>query len=353
MSGATPTAMSKHSSLSSVPVSLVLAALVPLDMLRAQGCAHYPDANATTGASSIAPFGHLDPQDPPTANQAILFKVPRTLLPTQPTRICELGFASAGTRVREFAALSVRLGQSNTPGLVPTFGSNMPGFTQEVISQADWRWTTPADQWQFVGLTSAFPYDPANGDLVVMITVAGGTSTGTGSTGFRSDPSTPSVLQTAWRFAPTSGVVGTGAPKIRVCWDAADLQVFGGGCAGSHQRVPRLDLTGSSRLGGTLRIDLLDAGPNCPAALLFLDGRLRAAPLDLAPFGAPGCKVDTFFTIQLVVPVQGGAVAIPVNVPNQAALRCAVLWAQWLPVDLPANALGITASSFGRILVGS
>lgn len=334
-------------------VLLPATAALSMATLEAQGCAYLPDNNPATGPGSITPFGDTNPLDPPTGNQAILFKIPSSLLPPTRARICALGFASVNDRVHELGVLSIRLGQSTTAGLVPIFSQNMPGFTQEVFGQGNWRWTTPANQWQYVGLSSNFPYNPANGDLVVMITVGGGASTGTGSAGFHSDPTTPSVLQTAWRFAPGVGVVGTGAPKIKVCWDAKDLQAFGGGCAGSHGRVPQMDLSGNPGLGGSINIALRDAAPTSPGAVLFLDARIRATPVDLVIFGAPGCRLDTFFTSMTLIPVQGGAVTVPAGIPNAQSLLCAVLWAQWAPIDLPANTLGITTSTVGRILIGN
>ena len=330
---------------------LSLTLLAP--SLWAQGCGYYPDSNPATGAGSIAPFGDVNPLDPPTGNQAILFRVPRSQLPTQPARIRALGFASVGDRVHQFATLHVRLGHSTTGGLVPIFSQNMPGFTAGVFDQADWTWRTPADQWQFIGLSSDFPFNPALGDLVVMITVGGGASTGTGITGFHSDPTIPSVLQTAWRFLPGVGVVGTGAPKIKVCWDARDLQTFGSGCAGSHGRIPQLDLTGTAAPGGVVNITLRDAAPTSPGAILFLDPRIRALRLDLAFWGAPTCALDTFFLTMNYFPVQGGGVTIPANVPNLPSLVGGILWAQWAAIDLPANTLGVTTSTVGRILIGS
>ncbi len=321
--------------------------------LPGQTCAYFPDANAATGTVSTAPFGDVNPLDPATANQAILFRVPRSALPTQPARILALGFAAAGDRVHQFATLQVRLGHAAPGGLVPIFSQNMPGFTANVFSQASWTWRTPADQWQFIGLSSDFPFDPALGDLAVMITVGGGASTGTGMTGFRSDPTIPHVLQTAWRFAPGVGVVGMGAPKVKICWNARDLQTFGSGCVGSHGRIPQLGLTGTAAPGGVVSIALADAAPTSPGALLVLDPRIRADRLDLAPFGAPGCTLDTFFLTMIYVPVQGGSVTIPAPVPNQPSIVGLRLWAQWAVIDLAANNLGVVTSPVGRILVGN
>lgn len=330
----------------------ILASLALYAAAGAQGCAFFPDANATTGTPSTTPFGATNAMDPPTANQSLLFKVPRSVLPTQRTRICALGFASVDARLHTLGRVTVSLGQSMATTLDPIFTLNRTGFVATVIDQANWRWSTPAGQWTLLGLSTTFPFDPALGDLVVFITVSGGASTGSGAPGFRSDPTIPSVLATGWQLPPSRGVVGTGAPKIRICWDVPDLQTFGGGCVGSNGRVPQLDLTGSARLGGTVSLGLRDASTTCPAALLMLDNRLRALALDLGLFGAPGCTVDTFFSLMVPIPVQSGAATVPVGIPPATAFVGASVWAQWAPIDFGANALNLTTSTFGRILIG-
>jgi hypothetical protein len=332
---------------------LALLALAVVAPAHGQGCAFYPDANATTGSTSINPFGGTNPLDPPTANQALLFKVPRALLPAQRTRLREVGFASTDTRDHSFELMQIRFGQSTATTLDPVFSMNMTGFTATGISQSKWRWRTPGGQWTFVGLHEEFPFDPQLGDLVVFITVAGAASTGTGAPGFRSDPTVPSVLATGWSLQPSRGTVGSGAPKIRVCWDAFDLQTFGGGCVGSNGRVPRLVLGGNARLGGSVSIGLQDALATSPAALLLLDPRLRAAPIDLGFLGAPGCAVNTFFTVLQPLPLQNGAATVNMPMPAFQGAIGAKLWIQWAPIDPGANALQLTTSTIGRILLGS
>ncbi|MCB9882509.1 MAG: hypothetical protein H6834_12025 [Planctomycetes bacterium] len=323
--------------------------------LRAQGCLFLPDADATTGPASLTPFGANDPLDLQTANQSLVFKVPAAQLPAGPTLIRALGFASAGDRLRHFDVLQVRMGQSQNPQLQTILSQNMTGFTSLVFDIGDWTWNTPADQWTYIGLTSTFPYDPQYGDLVLQLTTAGATSSGTGAMGVHSDPTTPSVLQTAWRFAPGRGVIGTGAPKIRLCWDANDLQTFGGGCVGTNGLTPRLSLAGSSALGQSFTIGLHDAHPASTAAILVLDPRLRGLPVDLAAFGGQaGCEVRTFISFFFEgLPIAHGGVTIPLTVPNDPFALGAQLWAQWLPFDPGIPVIPLSTSNVGRILVGS
>ena len=183
----------------------------------AQGCLFLPDADPAAGPGSIHPFGDVDPTNIQTANQCLLFEVPRSQLPNRRIDIRAIGFASEGDRVRHFDRIAIRLGTGSNQTLQPLFSQNMPGFTSLVADYGDWTWTTPADGWSYVGLFVPFPYDPAQGDdLIVQIITAGAASTGTGPTGFRSDPNRRSVLQEGWRFQPGRGVVNLCAQRRRV-----------------------------------------------------------------------------------------------------------------------------------------
>src|SRR5690606_23138799 len=75
-------------------------------------------------------------------------------------------------------------------------------------------------------------------------------------------------------------------------------------------------------------------------------------PLDLAPLGAPGCKVYTDWFLQVPVWVDNvGQRRIDWLLPPAAALSGTVLHVQLFVAD-PANALGVVASDGGRIVVG-
>jgi hypothetical protein len=161
------------------------------------------------------------------------------------------------------------------------------------------------------------------------------------------------VLATGWTLPPARGTVATGAPKVRLCWDVADAQTFGGGCPGSNGRVPRLVFGGSARLGAMVTIGLQDALATSPAALLMLDPRLRANPIDLGFLGAPGCTADTFFTILMPLPLSNGAASVAFMLPVHQGAVGGKLWAQWAPLDPGANALQLTTSTFGRLLLGN
>ncbi len=183
--------------------------------LEAQGCAHQPDADPRTGPASQHPFGSHDPLDLAMANQSLVFRIDPAQLPAQRTLLTAIGFASVATRTYHFDELSIRLGHSSAPALNTTLALNFEGFTQLVMQVGDWTWSARADEWCLIGLTTPFLYDPALGQLVIQITTAGGASSGSGSPGLHSDPARPSVLQTAWRFAPRSSTSSPTSPTCR------------------------------------------------------------------------------------------------------------------------------------------
>jgi hypothetical protein len=341
-----------HSALAA-PLLLSLGLAVSAHVATAQGCVHFPDANAATGAATTSPFGTNDANNLVLANQAILFKVPASSFPPRRVNISAIGFASEVTCTRHFGTIGVRFGHGPNPTLDPLFSANMPGFTNLAMQQEDWVWHTPANQWSFLGLDTGYVYDPTLGDLVIQIFVSGAWSTGNGPFGFHGDPTTPSVLQQGWRFQPGRGVVGTGAPKVRVCWDATDLQVFGGGCVGSNGLTPRLSFTGTAALGANFSIRLRDAAPTSPGGVLFLSVHARALPLDITGFGAPGCALHTFFDFNIPVLFQQGAADLPLTMPNLPGLIGGKLFCEWIVLDGAANPLGVSVSDFGRILIGS
>lgn len=324
------------------------------DPAYAQGCGFQPDADPSTGPASTNPFGTADPNDLNATNQSLVFRIDPANLPAQRTILGAIGFCALSDREYHFSEISIRLGHSTDPTPNTILSQNFIGFTAQVMQAGDWTWRPQANQWSFIGLTSTFTYDPSLGSLVVQITTGGAVSTGNGALGFHSDPTHPNVLQTGWRFAPGRGVIGTGIPKIRLCWDAADLQTFGGGCPGSNSLIPQIELSGSSGIGDLFTLSLRDAPPTSPLAFLIIDYRVRATPFDLTPFGAPGCDIRIFWDLFFEpFALTNGGRDLNLQIPPEPFLIRGRAWCQWLPFDPTLNTLGFSTSNIGRILIGS
>ncbi len=86
---------------------------------------------------------------------------------------------------------------------------------------------------------------------------------------------------------------------------------------------------------------------------LYGNSIIASAGFDLGPLGAPNCLVyvrPDFTTLYIANGV--GEAELLFSVPNNLALRGLPLFEQAAVLDLPANALGITASNWARQILG-
>ncbi len=331
--------------------------LLPSIPAAAQDCIFVPDNDPNTGPASIQPFGGTDPNDVQTANQHLLVRIPNALFPRRRVQIREIGFAPAGSGTRTLGRVTVSLGSlpAGTP-LSPTFFLNHPGFGAGVMDGVVWDWPVTAGQWNHLGWRTSFPFDPtSNLDLILEIDVQGGALTGGANPGFHSDPSLDHVYAAGYvGQAPRDGVVGQGAPKMKICFDDAVLGVFGRGCPGSAG-VPTFGFTGSSALGANLGIQLGN-GPANGTALLIADPRVATATSDLTRFGMPGCRQYTFLPglVSAVVPLSAnGGALLNVTMPNTPGAVGGIVFLQAYYLDPPANWLGFVSSPVGYVQIGS
>jgi hypothetical protein len=332
-------------------LAAAIGMLAPAVCSRAQ-CVAVPSDTPAFGSPSSAPFGNNNPSDPIFSDLRYQVLVPRALLPAQTVRIGDLQVAPAGSRLRQFLGLTVTMGHNPAGQLGSAMHLNLVGATR-TWSTAQWLVPTTANTWNALGLPIDFVFDPALGDLVVEFRVVGGGATaGSGTAGFRTDGALPYV------WTPGGGFIGNtfagGGIKLRLCTDTHGLLELGGGCPGSNGQPPHLSYSGSAQAGGPgLQVQLANAiaVPNAPVVLVWSFG-LRALPIDLGLIGAAGCSTHVFGDVTMAALTTGGACAIPFAVPP-GPYACLPIWNQWFVLDPAANAIGLTTSNPGRILVGS
>ena len=76
-------------------------------------------------------------------------------------------------------------------------------------------------------------------------------------------------------------------------------------------------------------------------------------PTDMAPFGAPNCSIFTSLEVVLGATANAsGSLSSQFTVPKYSVLICRNFYVQFFPLDNNANAFGVSASNYGRILVG-
>jgi len=135
---------------------------------------------------------------------------------------------------------------------------------------------------------------------------------------------------------------------------------FGRGCGGNLPSTPAMGFSGGQpRLGNRTFAFTLDKAPPSRFALLVMGLDKRRSfgapvlPLDLGPFGAPGCSllVEPRVVLPTGTDSQGRArMAMPI--PAFTALLGTVFFAQWGVVDARANRLGLAVSGGGTAKIG-
>lgn len=121
--------------------------------------------------------------------------------------------------------------------------------------------------------------------------------------------------------------------------------------------VPSLEVSGNPTIGNTLVQTLSAAKPSSSAFQMvgFSDTAWGGTPLPFAMggIGAPSCSL--FVSPDVVIGVAtsaAGAATRNLGLPNTAALVGGRLFEQFLVLDGPANALGVTVSNAVRIVIG-
>ncbi|MFO1032151.1 MAG: serine hydrolase [Planctomycetota bacterium] len=143
-------------------------------------------------------------------------------------------------------------------------------------------------------------------------------------------------------------------------WDnfvpGALTSLLGAGCAGSNG-TPVHTATGTPTIGSTAVYKLVNAPASAMCVIGFgfdnVDWEGNPLPYNLAPEGAPGCflRIDPSVTANIVAN-SSGAVNVPFTFPNSTSLIGLQLWSQFLAVDPPVNAWGVTISNAVRTTIG-
>jgi hypothetical protein len=130
----------------------------------------------------------------------------------------------------------------------------------------------------------------------------------------------------------------------------AAYDVYGRGCAGSLG-IPTLTPAPSSLpwIGDTLRVQVSAVPAGAPAMMAMGFSVLRP-PLDLRPFGMPGCNV--YFAPEASLLLPAATTEWSLAIPNQQALRGLLFYQQAGVVDPSANAIGVALSDAAYGIVG-
>lgn len=121
--------------------------------------------------------------------------------------------------------------------------------------------------------------------------------------------------------------------------------------------APDLQSAGRPQLGETFAVVLRHAARLSPAVLVHGSSKTSwggfALPIDLALLNAPGCCLITDSVINLPIVTDANGIAeVPYLVPLNAVFTGLPFYNQFIVLDVPANALGLTMSNGGAALIG-
>ncbi|MFQ5505158.1 MAG: hypothetical protein ACE5F1_10220 [Planctomycetota bacterium] len=128
-------------------------------------------------------------------------------------------------------------------------------------------------------------------------------------------------------------------------------------CVGSGGAVPLLSNRGVPSLGKTFNIDLGGARASTGAVLNFGASKSKWGPfnlpLNLNPFGAPGCMLWSSPDVMLGTGTDGtGHATVLVPVPSSSIFSGRQFFNQWMVIDPTVNRLKLVFSNAGAGVIG-
>jgi hypothetical protein len=309
------------------------------------------DPGSPGAANAYSP---LAPANPGTFRRSQIL-VPAVAFENVPTRITELSyFLGNGWRQVHLEELTIKMGHTSVATLSEFAAANITSPLQTVMAVRDHVYFEGGGPgWSAVGLQTPFQYLPGSGNLLIEVVAKGGTVLTSvvpmshwvvpyGSMVTAQSSTAPSILNFS---APP--------PRLRLCTDRAESILFGQTCQGSGSSTPLLGTSGRPTLGASTTLWLSDVPANAIAACAFGFDNAPPFPLLLTSFGAPGCR--QYFPVafaELLLADSLGIGTRTVAIPNVPATAGASVYAQYFVLDPPANALGITASNYVRLMAG-
>lgn len=325
--------------------------------LTAQTCFYNWSSDPTGGLggfSDIFSFTASAPFNQPVQRHHLL--VPAVVFQNVPARITELSIGvRQGMRSIRFDELTIRMSQTSVVSVDYLFANNITAPMQEVLSLRDhvWQQGFGPDFVPF-GLQQPFQFVPGQGNLLIEVVLRAKTLLADFSFGAGGSSPLGGWTIGGGTILPTMATSGGNVPQLRFCIDRAEAALLGQSCQGSASSTPLLGITGRPTPGAFPTLWLSDVAANAIAACAFGFGTTAAPfPIDLTPLGATGCR--QYFAPGFADLVVASAVGIgqdQILIPTAPSVIGSIVHAQYYVLDPAANALGITSSNYGRLLVG-
>jgi hypothetical protein len=322
-------------------------------VLGAQSAVFVPDPDPATGPINAIPLGDKGPTGG-FQNMRTQIRVPAIHLPSTGSTITGLAFAAPAAGSYRYTLFEVRLAHLASASLDAEFAKNLAGEAV-VLSRREHVLSLPrADAWADAFITGQFVHDGSR-DLIVDVIVQGAFYTG-GTPGVRRSSTLEHVFALNYLVhspaASGYGPLAAGA-KLRLTLSDGSFIVVGSGCRGSSGNTPAVSASGSTARRATLTINELLARPSSVSLLVLGRSDARFGPVtlpfEMAPLGAPGCRLYTDVVLLLVALTDpGGNASQSLTVPDDPALPGRHLFVQWATLDAGANAAGLSFTAMGK-----
>ena len=348
---------------------LLLAVLALCPAAQGQSVAWYND-NVLQNRGNAFPFG----------SDGIRYQciVPASVLGNKPVFIQDIFLAGRSLDVEiVYGDIEVMMGYTSVAAPAANWSTNNPNPVR--VYRGPLRVRLQIQKWLPMGLPGNFLWLPKPGQnlcievIVWNVIEKGGYSTNDNfyfpecgvNTTATPNGNIPRAYLYQWRqkggysSALPPGTSTSSGCKMGLLLDNGNIIFLGQGCKGSAG-TPTLTAAAGTwpQLGKVFKVNLVGAAPASPA--LFTLGVSEARwsvltlPFDLTPFGATNCFIwNDALLMKVLVTSNNGDVVMPLGIPNDPVLMGATLYTGWLNLDTKANPLGLTTSSYARMILGS
>ncbi|MCB9880999.1 MAG: hypothetical protein H6832_05735 [Planctomycetes bacterium] len=303
-----------------------------------------------SGACSVVPMGSSATSGgSQLRSQMIQFVVTKAELGNQARRLTNLAFAPCDSGVRYYGRLTITFAYKKPGAWSTTFADNVLASTAypkvKVFDQSRYDWPNRAGQWNNVGLTYAFDYDPQGGDLLVEIVARNADFSGT-DPAMRSD-SRACVVASAFSATPKTGALAMTSTKVRLSDGVAFVDSFMQPCGPGPLQ---LAATGSPTLTGAVDFQIANGTktttPSIGVLLLgFQPANINGLGHDCAIYVTP----DMIFWAPLT---NGVSPALRFQIPNIAALVGGKVYFQGAHQDAFNTKIGFVLSGRSVMTIG-
>ena len=309
-----------------------------------------PSDSPASGACSVVPMGSSQTSGgAQLRSQMIQVAITAAELGNKPHRITNLAFAPCDSGVRYYGRLTISMAHKKAGPLSTTFADNILVNTKypktKVFDISRYDWPNRAGQWNNIGLTRSFDYDPTAGDLLIEIVARNADFTGKDPS-MRSD-SRPCVHASGFSPTPKVGVLATTSTKMRLSDGVGYIDSFMQPCGPGPLQLAS---TGKPVLGGHIDLQITGGTTSTQPTIGVL--LLGFAPAHVGGLGS-NCSILTTTDLIFWAPLTGGSSpSLRFAIPNLPGLVSGKLYFQGAHRDTSNTKLGFVFTGRTVVTIG-